>query len=306
MKTFIKNTISITTLYITLIVILLVLSSLYTKSKGFTNYTTESNTLWLKENTEYDILFMGISHARNFSRYKNHLRIEKILGSKIGNIAQGKNICGVNEQLFYLDYFYYKGNKASKILYILTPPMLFSETLPIASNTFKYEAFEFPFLLRYFHFDSENKGARIISYLQWSLHPRSIFNKPNTIERMESKLDTLNLEIVRKGQNLAYSGTNLNFNRFNNSIKIIEKTIMLAERNNSDVILVIPPALFGKWRGHKETIDFANSMKEKYSTVKVFDGSETVLTPDLYYDNHHLNTEGIVYFTEEYLNPIVK
>ena len=293
-------------LLLALMFILLIISSAFVRSKGFNNYTTESNTLFLKENECFDILFMGISHARNFSRHKNHLRVENILKSKVVNLGQGSGACGVNEQLFYLDYFFYRGNTVSKIIYVLSPPMLFSPTLPIASNTFKYEMFEIPFLFRYLQFKSENKNARIIYYLQSKLHPRWLFRKPYTKESMNKQLDSLNIDVVMNGQNVAYGGTNLNLIQFNKSIKIVEETIKLAKNNNSEVILLIPPALFGKWRGHQETICFAELMKDKYSNVKIIDGSETILNPEYYYDNHHLNTDGIVLFTKNYLLPMLK
>nr|WP_321407118.1 hypothetical protein [uncultured Carboxylicivirga sp.] len=306
MKKFITQFIGISLIFLITTLSLLVISSAYVKNKGFNNYTTESNTLWLTKNKKYDILFMGISHARNFTRHKNQERLEKILDSKIANIAQGEGSCGVKEQLFYLDYFYYKGNSASKIIYVLSPPMLFSETLPIASNTFKNEVFEFPFLIKYLSFDSENKNARIMSYLQYKLHPKWLLTKPFTLERLDNSLDSIDLEIVEKGQNLAYSGSSLNYKRFIESKKVIEQTILLAESNNTRVVFLIPPALFGKWRGHQSTYDFAMNMKLKYPNVDFFDASETILKPDLYNDNHHLNTKGVVYFTEKYLKDLIK
>ena len=61
------------------IVFLLECSSFIVKRRGFLNYQTESNLLFFKTQTDYDVLFIGISHARNFSRHKNHIQVEKIL-----------------------------------------------------------------------------------------------------------------------------------------------------------------------------------------------------------------------------------
>lgn len=303
---FIKLIIGFIILFISIVFMLIVTSSSYVKNKGFSNYTTESNTLWLPNNVNYDLLFMGISHARNFSRHKNHLRIEAILDSKIANIVQGNGMCGPNEQLFYLDYHYFKGNKASQIIYFLSPPLLFSETLPISSNTFKYEVFEWSFLKRYLFFPGENKNERIMHYLQRKLHPKWLTDKPYTTQSEQTILDSLDKNAVKRGQNLAYSGSELNYKRFNMSIRIVEETVKLAQLNNSNVIFIIPPALFGKWRGHNETYDFAMSIKKKYSNVKVFDASETVLLPELYFDSHHLNTAGVIFFTNSYIKPLIK
>ncbi|NCD41334.1 MAG: hypothetical protein EOL88_04505 [Bacteroidia bacterium] len=306
MKQFITKTFLILLSFLLIIFLLLIVSSTIVKDRGFSNYTSESNTLFLKKNQQYDILFMGISHARNFSRHKNHLRIEKILDSKIINIGQGGGACGANEQLFYLDYFFKMGNRSSKIIYVLSPPMLFSETLPIASNTFDNEVFDVSFFSNYLVFSSENKQGRIMSYLQSKFHPSWLFKKPFTQDSEDNVLTFLNKKLVDEGQNLAYGGSELNISRFHKASKIIEKTIRIAKEKNSEVILLIPPALFGKWRGHTETITFAKILEKKYPNVTIFDGSETVLKPEFYYDNHHLNTNGVIYFTENYLKKLME
>ena len=115
----------------------------------------------------------------------------------------------------------------------------------------------------------------------------------------------MNIFYVKKGQNLAYAGDDLYLNQFKKSTKIVEQTIKLAINANIEIILLIPPALFGKWRGHQETLNFMESMEQKYN-LKIIDCSESVLDPILYYDSHHLNTKGVVYFTNKYLKPIIK
>lgn len=57
--------------------------------KGFSNHETESNLFFINDNENFDLLLLGISHARNFSRHKNHQRVEKILDKKFINLGQG-------------------------------------------------------------------------------------------------------------------------------------------------------------------------------------------------------------------------
>ena len=306
MKYFIIKTFLILLSLLLIIFLTLIVSSAIVRNRGFNNYTSESNTLFFKKNQQYDILIMGISHARNFSRHKNHLRIEKILDSKIINIAQGSGACGVNEQLFFLEYFFKTGNSSSKIIYVLSPPMLFSKTLPIASNTFDNEVFDISFFANYLAFSSENKQARIMSYLQSKFHPSWLFKQPFTKDRENTALVSLDKKAIDEGQDMAYSGSELDMIQFQKTSKIIEKTIKISKENNSEVILLIPPALFGKWRGHTETLFFAKTMEKKYSNVKTFDGSETELKPEFYYDNHHLNTNGVIHFTNNYLKQLIE
>ncbi|MBP6586273.1 MAG: hypothetical protein KA215_11490 [Flavobacterium sp.] len=285
------------------IVFLLECSSFIVKRRGFLNYQTESNLLFFKTQTDYDVLFIGISHARNFSRHKNHIQVEKILNKSIINIGQGSAACGVNEQLFYLDYFYHLKNRTQKVIYMLSPPLFFSESLPKASNTFNNETFEFSFFYRYLFFNSENKKERVQSYLRSKLTKQWLETYPFSLESKTEKLDSLDTKEVQKGQDFAY-GKSPSLERFRKSTIKIEETINLAITNNSDVILIIPPALFGKWPEHDKVVDFAKKMT-KNKRVEFYDYSESILKPEYYYDHHHLNTKGIIFFTDNYLKPII-
>jgi hypothetical protein len=290
-------------LLIGLLLISLIISSNIVKNRQFKNYETESNLLVMNNDEKFDILFMGISHARNFSRHKNHLRIEDILDKKIINIGQGGGHCGINEQLFYLDYFYNLGNTCSTVVYIISPPLFFSETLPIASNTFDSEPFELKFFIDYLFFKTENKQERLTSYLRTKLTRAWYYYKPTTLESMDEQLNVIDSNAVASGQQLVYNDS-LGFHRFNKSIERVEETIQLALKNYSNVILVIPPVLFGKWEGHYNVENFAKKMQKIYG-VEYYDFSMSVLSPEYYYDHHHLNTNGVVYFTNNYLKPIL-
>ncbi len=298
--------IKLTTLYVVLlflsIYLILSISSGIVQSRGFENHETESNLLVMNDYEKFDLLFMGISHARNFSRHKNHLRLENILEKKIINIGQGGGVCGVNEQLFYLDYFYYKKNKASTLVYIISPPLFFSETLPLASNTFRYEPFELSFLFRYLFFESENKSERITTYLQTKVKKPWYNHHPKSLETKEEKLERIDTSIINEGLKMVYDDE-MALTRFNQSAEKIKETIHLALTNNTDVVLIIPPALFGKWKGHDDVEKFAKEM-QKLDNVDFYDFSESILSAKYYYDHHHLNTNGITYFTENYLIPI--
>lgn len=302
-KKFIFRFLCISSCFFGLLVIVLLATSKYVDSKDFKNSQTDSNTLIIKSGRKYDLMFMGISHARNFSRYGNHEIVEKILNKKLINIGQGGGSCGINEQLFYLDYFYSKGNKVDKVVLILTPPMLTSEKLPIASNTFDLELFNLNFFFRYVCFDSENKYQRLIEYSQTKLKSKWISQKPDLTIGKKDSLISIDKVAVEKGTLLARPDK-INFTRFNKSCSQIGKIIELAKKNNSKVVLVIPPALFGKWPEHNLVLEFAKKMKE-IQDVNFYDFSESVLEPKYYYDHHHLNTKGIEYFTNIYLKPIL-
>ncbi|MEM6377908.1 MAG: hypothetical protein AAF705_06830, partial [Bacteroidota bacterium] len=271
--------------------------------RTFANYNTESNLLNLKAYQNYDLLIMGISHARNFSRHKNHQRIEQILNKRIINLGQGNGVCGVNEQLFYLDYFYHKENKSQKLVYFISPPLFFSGALALSTNTFDHEPFEWDFFRRYRNFPAEQHQERMVSYLQSKYNPRWLLNKPFSLDRMDEQMMGIDSVVVKAGFRQAY-GAALNMERFAQSTKQFKATIELALAHQTEVILVIPPALFGKWDGHQEVAAFAQELA-KSEMVSYYDFSEAVLEPQYYYDHHHLNTDGVVFFTEEYLKPVV-
>lgn len=302
-KKFIYRTFLFCFIAISLLVLLLLVSSEKVKSRNFKNAETKSNTLIIKENEQFDLLFLGISHARNFSRFHNHERVEKILNKKMINLGQGGAACGVNEQLFYLKYFYSKGNSAKKIVYVLTPPMLTSDQLPIASNTFDSEVFSFDFLFQYMCFDSENKSERILQYCQSKLRSNWINLKPGRALFKTDSLLRIDPNEVKKGFILA-SGEKIDMNRFHKSCVTIEKTIQVAQKHHSKIVFFIPPALFGKWPEHSITLEFAKKMKRKYG-VPYADFAESVVIPNYYYDHHHLNSKGIDYFTKKYLKPFL-
>lgn len=283
---------------------LLAILSMIVEKHEFSQEQTESNLLVMGEEKSYDLLLMGISHARNFSRHGNHDRLEDILGLKILNIGQGNGACGANEQLFYLDYFYHKENNAIQVAYILSPPLFFNNELPQASNTFNYEPIALDFLWRYMQFPSTNKKERIISYLQSKTRPAWILHRPASLDAMRDKLDSLDHQLVVAGQLQAYNDS-LSKKLFEQCSQQVEASIMLAKANGSDVVLIIPPALFGKWKGHEQVVRFAQEMEKVYG-ANFYDFSESILTPELYYDHHHLNTDGIVLFAEKYLKKVVR
>jgi hypothetical protein len=303
MKKFIFRFVAFPLLFVGTLIFLVFLTSTLVKSRGFKVWQTDSNNLVMGENKHYDILFTGASHARNLSRHKNHLLLEKILNASIANIGQGAASCGINEQYFYFKYFCEQHNSADKLVYLLSPPLLFSEKLPLASNTFNYEYFSIKFLTSYLKFDSENKKQRIFEYIRSKLTLKWILHVPKEEGANTVTLAKVDSAAVKAGIEEYYI-MGKDTKRFSKSCAIIEDEIKFALANNTEVIFVIPPAVFGKWPGHEMTVEFARKMKEKYNT-RYYDFSESIMDPKYYYDHHHLNTAGVVLFGEKYLKPVL-
>jgi hypothetical protein len=271
------------------------------KSRDFKINETDSNTLVMKQNQHFDMLLTGASHARNFSRHQNNDRVEAILNKSITNIAQGAATCGVAEQYFYFKYFIEENNSVDQLIYILSPPFVYAETLPIASNTFNQECFSFKFLFRYLKFDADNKRQRIFEYIRSKLTWAWIDLQPSRDEAMLDVLEKVDSAAIQEGL-LMYYGETASQDRFKQSCNIIEDEINFALDHQTETVFIIPPAAFGKWPQHEDLLSFLREMNEKYG-CQYFDFSESLMEPQYYYDHHHLNTAGVVYFTENFLKP---
>jgi hypothetical protein len=277
-------------------------TSIFVGRFEYKNHETESNLFLLNSGkSRFSYAIIGNSHARNFSRYHNHERMEEILGGSVLNLGKGNAECGANELHFYLDYFYSKGVRIDTLLYVMSPPLLYGGYLNRASNTFKEEPLRWDFLIQYLFYPSENKWQRVFYYLRSKLRPDWLLTRPESKNRMDRELLALDSSAVSKIFSLAYLDDNSKLVIQKNS-ELIEKTIELSFKYQTKIILFIPPALFGKWRGHEQTVDFCEKMKNKYK-IPYFDFSMSVLDPKYYYDHHHLNTNGIVYFGNNYLKP---
>lgn len=305
MRQFLVQVIGFPLLFVALFIAGLHLSTLLVKSRDFRISETDSNTLVMGKNTHYDIIFSGASHARVLSRDGNHYRMENILDMSIANIGQGAATCGVQEQYFYLKYFYDENNTAEKLVYLLSPGLLFSEMLPIASNTFNEECFSYRFLFRYMRFEfSENKRQRIFEYIRSKYSSDWLFLKPKRNEAMKKVLEEVAPNAAIEGASHYYS-VDKSMDRFEISSRLIEDEVQYVENKGSEVVFILPPAVFGKWPGHEITLEFAYEMRDKYG-IEVYDFSESIMDKKFYYDHHHLNSAGVAFFAENYLSPALK
>lgn len=304
MKKFILNTFLVVIASLVLFWLMLEFSSFVVKRRGFENHQTESNLLMMKPGKHYDLGLVGISHARNFSRHGNHQRMEKILNRSVLNLGQGLGACGMSEQLFYLKYAYSVGIEFDTVVIIVSGPVFYGNFLNRASNTFNYEPFNLNFFIQYLQYPAENKKERLLSYLRSKFGPIWIQHKPFAWSSNDNKLEKLDSVAVKTGINLAYQ-SGLNPDEFERNAQRIEKAVQIAISHNSKVIFVCIPALFGKWPGHENIVAFQHKMDSIYQTP-FYDFSDSIKDPSLYYDHHHFNTDGVVFFLEKMLKPALE
>src|SRR3989344_9671434 len=92
----------------------------------FSNGMTESSLLVIPEDGHFDMLFMGTSHSRVFSRSGNHERVENIMGRRLLNISKGGGHGGIVPEKLFLEMFFDRGNQAEEIVYFIDPWTFFS------------------------------------------------------------------------------------------------------------------------------------------------------------------------------------
>lgn len=305
MKKFIIKILVFLAIIFVLLFAIIITTSQIVKSRNFNNSQTESNLLVLKPNTHYDIIFLGNSHARNFARHNNHQRVEKILNKKILNLGKIGGSCGNNEYLFYLKYCYSKNITADTIIQNIFSQMLFAKFNNVASNTFEDEPLSFKFLIQYINYPyAQNKWQRIFYYLRSKISIQWITMKPFSTDAKTDYLKAIDNEVIQKGFKKTFAD-GFDRSNFNRSCTITEELIKTAQDNGSTIIFITTPTLFGDWPHQQDVVDFMQKMNKNYN-IKYFDFAGCMTNPAYFYDHHHLNTKGVVYFTEKFLKPALQ
>jgi len=206
MRKFILKT-GIYSVLLTMLIFLLIRQySSGVEKKTFRNYDIETNLFLISKNQQYEYVFMGISHARNFSQHKNHLRIEKLLGGRILNLGRGGGLVGTAAEHSYLRYFYSMGNQTDKLIYILSPPMLFSENLEQNPNAFQDEPFKPGFFFLYLTSNGKNVAQQLYFYLYSKMKKRYKHLAPWSADSLTHSLSAIDTIAINEGLKLAYPG----------------------------------------------------------------------------------------------------
>jgi hypothetical protein len=270
----------------------------------FENCDTEENIVIIPKNEHFDILFLGISHARNFTRHKNHDRVEEILNVKMLNLGKGGGKGTVANQYNYLKYFLCEGNSVNHIIYVLTMPMFYSNVMDSKSSEMAFEAFSPKYFLISLFGPGINKEQKLYDYLRSKYRNSWKKVKPNCLPTYDNVLEKIDSLVIKKGLDAAYIN-GLEMDALERNIKYLEKTIKFAQKNNINITFMITPTLFGEWPGHDEFMVYMKKIEKEYNVNTynfccVYDDHL-----EYFYDHHHLNTQGIIQFTKEHLSPIV-
>ncbi len=275
------------------------------ENKEYHNFNVEENVIITPKNEHFEFVMLGLSHARNFSRHRNHQRVEKILDRKFINFGKGGGKGNIANQHVYLKYFLSRGNTTDHIYYVLSMPMFFAERLDENAFTYQYEKLDPLFFYQVLTGPDINKGEKLYTYI------RSKFDKhwrfkygPWSAKISDNVLEKIDSTVINNGFKLAYV-SGLEFDTFKKNKKLMQETVDLAQKNDIEITFIVTPSTFGEWPGHEHVMDFMSELKEKYGS-EVYDFSRVYLGQKKYfYDHHHLNSDGVVKFTKEYLKPLM-
>jgi len=266
----------------------------------FTNGDTESNLLITPSGEHFDVVMLGTSHGRTFSRYGNHEELERILESRILNLSKG-NGGGPFPEFLFLDYFFRQGNTADVVLYVIDPWVLYSPQWNEENFFLSDEPLNAEFLALALQ---QGTDRQVMSnYVKTKLGFSWFLSKPAIVSRDERSLSEIDQESVkRRRENLYPDGMNESY--ANSSAQYTEKILDLVRSNQAKAIFIIPPTLLGDLPGEGDLVKRLEKWREVYS-IEFFDFSNAIVDPSLYGDHDHLNSNGIEIFIQQFIKPIL-
>jgi len=269
----------------------------------FTHETNKSVVLTMPSKQDYDLLIMGTSHGRNLSNSGNHSRVEKILNKRIWNIAKDGGHGGIFPELMFLEHFYGKGNDASTILYFVDPWVFYAREWNEDNYFLEGESVDLLFLWYVIREGTSRKT--IVNHLQYKLDPVWFLAKPDSLLPDVRKVPSREFALgvcEREVGRLYMEG--LNHENFERYATMFERTINLMEARGAHVVLAWPVSLCPLPPGREKVEVFLKDLAKRHH-LEIYDFSNAMTDPELFYDYNHLNTKGMELFAEKYLLPIV-
>ena len=255
------------------------------------NGETETNLPVILKNKSYDFVLLGSSHARIFSRFESHNRVEQLAHMTFLNLSQGGNRESLKNQKNYLTYFYQRGNRNSITVYLLDPFIFYRRELLNNSHIFDNEPFRLDFLYTLLTSGDYN-WKTVSSYIGATSQHKSM-------QPTEIKQSTTSAQIVRSRMNDLYRES-LDANEF----RYLNEIYVASRNHGAKLIVIIPPTLFPK---HKQAEEVRRELVklQKTKNFLLFDLSEEMKDPKYFLDSDHLNNIGIERFVQRYLRPML-
>ncbi|OFY91160.1 MAG: hypothetical protein A3K10_14235 [Bacteroidetes bacterium RIFCSPLOWO2_12_FULL_31_6] len=257
------------------------------KKLKFENWETESSLFVIHENKHYDIMIMGNSHGRQFSRGSNHKYFEEKTGKKMINVARGLGGGGISNMLINLEYFYQKNNSVDTILYFIDPYIFYYEEWNEASLFLDNE----PLDPLYFELCFKNNISKnsLVNYVRTKFSDDWLYKEKmqyhfNSLTKIDSTAVTKRLQAlyIRAPQEKDFLKYALQ----------VERIIQLAKTRNTKIIFTLSPTLLGEQPQTKRLLVFLCQMQNKYG-INYFNHYDKVKNTTMFTDHDHLNDVGM-------------
>lgn len=264
---------------------------------------SESNLLTTGGSEHYGAVLLGTSRGRVLSRDGNHARLEAILGRRVANLSKGGG-GGLMPAHLHLSHFYYRGNSADHVVYLVDPWVFFSEINNEENDFFlRDEPFELDILGMLI---GEGYPAnRIYSYLQmipvtdWEGISR--YAAPGLTDGTLPKIDPASMEKARQHYLSKYDRRN--FERY---AGYVERINDLIARRGAEVTYVMVPILMPDFPGADDVDKLLAGIAAKTEGVSYYNCISAMHDPRYFYDHMHFNRDGIALFAEQALLPVLQ
>jgi hypothetical protein len=266
------------------------------------NGETESNLLVMGDNGHYALALLGTSRGRVFSRDNNHQMLENILGQKVINLSKGGG-GGLMPAELHLSFFYYRGNRADHIVYLVDPWVFFSAINNEKNNFFlRNEPFElfilWKLMIQRYPSDQISSYLQKITVKDWPTISK--YEAPGLTEGRLKVIDQKKLDKARQHY-LSKYGENA-FEKYSRFVDIINA---LVKRNSGRITYVMLPMLIPDFPGMAQVDQKLKEAARRNGHVAYYNLSDTMQDRQFFYDHMHFNKAGIAYFARNVLSPIV-
>ena len=266
------------------------------------NWETESSVNIIPVNERYDLIIFGTSHGRSFAKFKNHLRMEKILKMRTLNLSKGGGGGPVWTKIF-LNYFYARNNTADTVLYFIDPWVLFFESWNedlcaaiIREEPYRYRVF-------YSAMVSGVKWQCLVKYVRNYLLKKWTFDACDCKEYDDNRLKRHDPMAVTQRIRGLYPGK-LSKPAFSKYSEMLGEIIAVVKKRGARIVFVLPPTLLGELPGTKDLKKILKEFARKQE-INWYDLTNVITDITLFADHDHLNTPGVERFVGNYLAPVL-
>lgn len=267
------------------------------------NTDTEADLPVIGRNQSYDLLMLGSSHGRIFSRYHNHARVERALGASFINLSQGGDRAGVKNQQTYLRYFFTRGNRAKTVVYLLDPSVFYHAWMDNNIHQYDFEPFRLDFL-RELLTNRPGEVALLKTYTDMLTITPTITDSPEYRTPIQTDATaTPSSDAVTKRLNRLYADEYSDA-QYNSTLNEVLKTVHIATSHNARIAIVIPATLLPTLKQEVRVYDTLTQLSQSRGFT-FHNYSHVFSNTYLFVDTDHLNTEGVVTFTNRYLKPLL-